>query len=55
MNNKLASTILTALLYTQGLLGFAGLTTIVLKDWAKSEPVFAVQITPGDYQVAGVK
>lgn len=44
MKPKLASTILTALLYTQGLLGFAGLTTVLLKDWAKTEPTFVVGV-----------
>ena len=42
MKPKLASTVLTTLLYTQGLLGFAGLTTVILKDWAKPEPVLVV-------------
>lgn len=46
MRNKLATTILTALLYTQGLLGFAGLTTVVLKDWMLSQPAYAVDIQP---------
>ena len=37
---KFASNMLMVLLYAQGLLGFAGLTTVVLKDWAYSEPTF---------------
>lgn len=40
MKSNFASTILMVLLYTQGLLGFAGLTTVVLKDWAHTEPTF---------------
>ena len=40
MKSKTASSILSALLYTQGLLGFAGAATIVLKDYARHEPVF---------------
>lgn len=48
MSSKTASAILTALLYTQGLLGFAGLATVVLKDWAKPEPVFVVGLEQVD-------
>jgi hypothetical protein len=40
MSMKFASNMLMVLLYAQGLLGFAGLTTVVLKDWAYSEPTF---------------
>ena len=42
MRSKVASTILSGLLYTQGLLGFAGVTAIVLKDRMQPEPVFVV-------------
>ena len=42
MRSKVASTVLSGLLYTQGLLGFAGVTTIVLKDRMQPEPVFVV-------------
>ena len=40
MTMKFASNLLMVLLYTQGLLGFAGLTTVVVKDWAHAEPTF---------------
>lgn len=32
MNSKLAAGALTALIYFQGLLGFAGLATVLIKD-----------------------
>ena len=34
MNTKFAASVLTALLYAQGLLGFAGLATVLLRDRA---------------------
>ncbi len=40
MKSKFASSVLSAPLYTQGLLGFAGVTTIVMKDFIHDEPVF---------------
>ena len=40
MKSRTASSILSALLYTQGLLGFAGAATIVMKDLTHREPVF---------------
>lgn len=40
MRSKFASSLLSALLYTQGLLGFAGVATIVMKDFGRHEPVF---------------
>lgn len=46
MQPKLASRILTGLLYAQAMLGFAGLTTVILKDWAKPEPVIVVGVDP---------
>jgi heme A synthase len=36
--SKLAATLLTGLLYTQGLLGVAGVTLVVLKDRVHSDP-----------------
>lgn len=45
---KLASNMLMALLYAQGLLGFAGLTTVVLKDWSYSEPTFVYGVASVD-------
>jgi hypothetical protein len=37
---KRASSMLMVLLYAQGLLGFAGMTSVIVKDWARAEPVF---------------
>lgn len=34
MNTKFAASVLSALLYAQGLLGFAGLATVLLRDRA---------------------
>ncbi|TGQ67466.1 hypothetical protein EN829_024170 [Mesorhizobium sp. M00.F.Ca.ET.186.01.1.1] len=34
MNTKFAASVLSALLYAQGLLGFAGLATVLLKERA---------------------
>ena len=45
---KLASNMLMVLLYAQGLLGFAGLTTVVVKDWAYSEPTFVYGVASVD-------
>ena len=39
MNRKFAAAVLSALLYAQGLLGFAGLATILLKDRAHAQAV----------------
>jgi hypothetical protein len=36
MNRKFAAGLLTALLYAQGLLGFAGVATVLLKDRANA-------------------
>lgn len=38
MKPNVAASVLTALLYAQGLLGFAGLTTVLLRDRAYAEP-----------------
>jgi hypothetical protein len=45
---KFASNMLMVLLYAQGLLGFAGLTTVVVKDWAQSEPAFVYGVASLD-------
>lgn len=42
--SKLASTILSGLLYTQGLLGVAGVTLVVLKDRMHSDPAGPVVV-----------
>ncbi|TPJ57929.1 MULTISPECIES: hypothetical protein [unclassified Mesorhizobium] len=36
MKTKLAASVLSALLYAQGLLGFAGLATVLLKERAQA-------------------
>lgn len=39
MKTKFAASVLSALLYTQGLLGFAGLATVLLKDRAHAAEI----------------
>jgi hypothetical protein len=48
MKTKFAASVLSALLYAQGLLGFAGLATVLLRDRAHAA-VYAVgtEIPPG--------
>ncbi|UCI08738.1 hypothetical protein [Mesorhizobium sp. B1-1-8] len=41
MKTKFAATVLSALLYAQGLLGFAALATVLLKDRAHAGEVTA--------------
>jgi len=50
MRSTLASGILTALLYTQGLLGFAGLATIILKNWSADEPALVKVVASAEPQ-----
>lgn len=50
MRSHLASGILTALLYTQGLLGFAGLATIVLKNLSADEPALVKVVASAEPQ-----
>lgn len=38
MNNKRAASVLSALLYAQALLGFAGVASVLLRDRAHAEP-----------------
>jgi hypothetical protein len=45
---KHASNMLMVLLYAQGLLGFAGLTSVMVRDWSYSEPVFVRGVAPVD-------
>ena len=40
MKSKFASSVLSALLYTQGLLGLAGVSAIVIRELGHHEPVF---------------
>lgn len=39
MNMNRAASVLSALLYAQGLLGFAGAASVILKDGADTGPV----------------
>jgi hypothetical protein len=48
---KFASTILTALLFTQGLLGLAGVTLVVLKHTTPSQPVLVADAASVDAQL----
>ncbi|WP_189644428.1 hypothetical protein [Mesorhizobium sp. M9A.F.Ca.ET.002.03.1.2] len=49
MNTKFAASVLSALLYAQGLLGFAGLVTVLLKDRAQAtEFVIASEMGPSE-------
>jgi hypothetical protein len=41
MNRKFAAAVLSALLYAQGLLGFAGVAAVLLKDRAQAGQVVA--------------
>jgi heme A synthase len=40
MNSKFAACALTALIYFQGLLGFAGVATVLLKDRAAADTAY---------------
>lgn len=46
MNTKSAAAVLSALLYAQGLLGFAGLATVLLRDRAQAEVVAVASDAP---------
>jgi hypothetical protein len=46
MNSKFAAGALTALLYCQGLLGFAGLATVLLRDRTAETPVIQKSEVP---------
>ena len=45
---KRASNMLMALLYAQGLLGFAGMTSVIVKGWTQPEPVFVHSVAAVD-------
>jgi hypothetical protein len=49
--SKFASTILSALLYTQGLLGIAGVTLVVVKDRVQMNAVLAMDVASADAQL----
>ena len=46
MKTKSAATVLSALLYAQGLLGFAGLATVLLKDRAHANEIVVASEMP---------
>jgi hypothetical protein len=46
--SKFASGVLTALLYAQGFLGFAGVTLVVLKERMHQEPTFVFGVASVD-------
>ncbi len=45
MNRKLAASVLSVLLYAQGLLGFAGVAAVLLKDRAQAAQAVASDTT----------
>jgi hypothetical protein len=47
MNTKFAATVLSALLYAQGLLGFAALATVLLKERAQTEITASADVPSG--------
>ncbi|WP_217572896.1 hypothetical protein [Mesorhizobium sp. GbtcB19] len=47
MNTKFAASVLSALLYAQGLLGFAALATVLLKERAQTEITASADIPSG--------
>jgi hypothetical protein len=50
-SSKFASTVLSALLYTQGLLGLAGITLVVVKDRIQVDAVLAMNDTSPNAEV----
>ncbi|MBZ9735562.1 hypothetical protein LB534_14010 [Mesorhizobium sp. CA18] len=47
MKTKLAASVLSALLYAQGLLGFAALATVLLKDRAQAGITVSANVPTG--------
>ncbi|MGX5802783.1 hypothetical protein ACWGS9_16245 [Bradyrhizobium sp. Arg314] len=47
MKTKFAASVLSALLYAQGLLGFAALATVLLKERARAETTASADVPPG--------
>ena len=47
MNTRFAASVLSALLYAQGLLGFAALATVLLKERAHAETAASADILSG--------
>lgn len=50
-SSKYASTVLSALLYAQGLLGLAGVTLVVVKDRIQVDSVIAMNTASQDADV----
>jgi hypothetical protein len=50
-SSKFASTMLSALLYTQGLLGLAGVTLVVVKDRIQVDSVIAMNAASPNAEV----
>ena len=50
-SSKFASTVLSALLYTQGLLGLAGITLVVVKERIQVDAVLAMNDTSPNAEV----
>ncbi|WP_165816145.1 hypothetical protein [Kumtagia ephedrae] len=48
MNSKLASGVLTALIYVQVVLCFAGAATVLLRDRVSAQNVAAETVVPAD-------
>ena len=46
MKTKFAASVLSALLYAQGLLGFAGLATVLLRDRAHANEIVVASEMP---------
>jgi hypothetical protein len=49
--SKFASTILSALLFAQGMLGVAGVTLVLVKDRMNAEPVMVANVASLDAQL----
>ena len=47
MNTKFAASVLSALLYAQGLLGFAALATVLLKERPQAEITVSANVPTG--------
>lgn len=50
-STKFASTVLSALLYAQGMLGLAGVTLVVVKDRIQVDTVLAMNAASRDAEV----
>jgi hypothetical protein len=53
MNRKFAASVLSVLLYAQGLLGFAGVAAVLLKDRARTgQAVASISVAPAGARIA---